>query len=113
MTHALRPCPDCSDGHSSSGQHGLYRDGSPMPCWTCNGKGQVPVILDPIGERAAYEEACQDSIYANDGDTWLDKSPYAEALRAAIPTRFDRKRAVMRKAQDRALPDPGERTPNV
>jgi predicted amidophosphoribosyltransferase len=78
---------------------GYYKRGEDGTCVSC----QAEWPDDPQAARRAYEAKAGISLYENDGDTWTDNSDYAQALRATIPTRFAKKRAAIRLAEDRKL----------
>lgn len=75
---------------------GYYKRGIDHSCVACSAYWP----LDPDAERREYEEKAGISIYENDRDSWTDDSELARALRATLPTRLDRRRAVMRRWQD-------------
>ena len=83
MTTNLHFCPACKDDLGvPTGQLGMYRDGSPIICWTCDGTGEAPFEAVEAAIRE-YRERNGFSIWEHDGDTWDDNSPEAIAIRTA------------------------------
>lgn len=84
MTTTERNCPDCVDERGlPTGQIGMYRDGQPQLCWTCDGTGVIAPALAAELAIARYLEVSGFSIWENDHDTWMDNSSHAVALREA------------------------------
>lgn len=87
MTTTDRNCPDCVDERGlPTGQIGMYQDGTPRICWTCDGTGIIASALAAEIAVSAYRVATGFSLWENDGDTWIDTSSHAVALREAYWT---------------------------